>query len=41
MYASVDLVSDRIKRKLRRFKERAVDGRRHKQHLGDVSAEVQ
>ncbi|CAM9688470.1 unnamed protein product [Sphacelaria rigidula] len=40
MYASVDLVSDRIKRKLRRFKERAVDVRRHKQHLGDVSAEV-
>lgn len=38
MYASVDLVADRIRRKLRKFKERKLDDKR--QGGGGLAEEV-
>lgn len=40
MYASIDLVTDMIRRKLRRFKERKVAEKRHRQPLAQSSEEV-
>ncbi|CAN0442914.1 unnamed protein product, partial [Laminaria digitata] len=37
MYACVDLVTDRIRRKLRRFKERKVDQTRSRPGVGGLS----
>lgn len=40
MYACVDLVTDRIRRKLRRFKERKVDETRSRSGVGNLSEQV-
>ena len=40
MYACVDLVTDRIRRKLRRFKERKVDETRSRPGVGNLSEQV-
>lgn len=40
MYACVDLVSDRISRKLRRFKERKIASKKKRVALGESSEEV-
>lgn len=40
MYACVDLVTDRIRRKLRRFKERKVSETRNRPGVGDLSDQV-
>ncbi|CAM9124108.1 unnamed protein product [Phaeothamnion confervicola] len=41
MYASIDLVSDRVSRKLRKYKERKVDQKRHRASLGAAAAEAE
>ena len=39
MYASIDAVTDRLKRKLRQYKERRLDGYHGGPHMGDNFAQ--